>query len=161
MRKETKRAAAVAAVCAVALGGAAIGGVVARAQVTVSTVTVTMKEYKLTPSTKKVAAGRVTFVAVNKGRIPHALAIAGPGLKTKKSAMIAAGKSARLTVTLKGGSYALWCPVGNHASPGMKSTLKATGGAATAGAGAGAGTSGGAPASTTPPPGGSDGGEWG
>lgn len=157
MRNESKRTAAAAAVFAVALGGAAIGGVVARAQVAVPTVTVTMKEFKLTPSKANLAAGRVTLVAVNKGKLPHALAIAGPGLKTTKSAMIGAGKSARLTVTLKGGSYALWCPVGNHASLGMKSTLKATGGSA----GAGAGTAGGTPGTTAPPPTGSDGGEWG
>jgi uncharacterized cupredoxin-like copper-binding protein len=158
MRNTRKRQAAAAAAFTVALGGAAVGGVVASAEVAVTTVTVTMKEFKLSPSATKLAAGKVTLVAVNHGKIPHALAIAGPGLKMTKSAMVAAGKSVRLTVTLKGGSYELWCPVGNHASLGMKSTLKATGGTT---AGAGAGTAGATPGSTNPPPGGSDGAEWG
>jgi uncharacterized cupredoxin-like copper-binding protein len=153
MRNDRKRTAAATAVVAIALGGAATGGMVARAQVAVPTVTVTLKEYKLTPSTKKLAAGRVTFVAVNRGKIPHALAISGPGLKVTKSTLIAAGKSARLTITLKGGSYALWCPVGNHASLGMKSAL-------TAGA-AGGSTDTPAPTPTTTMTGGGDGGYGG
>jgi hypothetical protein len=46
--------------------------------------------------------------------------------------VLASGKSARLTVTLKDGAYELLCPVGNHASLGMKLTAS-TGTAATGG----------------------------
>lgn len=155
MRNERKRYAAVAAVFAIALGGAAIGGVVARAQVAVPTVNVTLKEFKVTPAVK-LRAGKVTMVVLNKGKIPHALKVAGPGVNAK-TAMLAPGKSAKLTVTLKDGSYSLWCPVGNHASLGMKLTAKI--GAVAAGGGTGATGSTGGTGGTDP--GSTAGGEWG
>jgi uncharacterized cupredoxin-like copper-binding protein len=115
------------ALAALALGAAAA----AQARVAVPTVTVAMKEFKLTPSTTALKAGRVTFVAVNRGRFPHALSIAGSGVRAR-TATVAPGKSARLTVTLKNGAYRLWCPVGTHASLGMKLSLR-VGGAPSAG----------------------------
>jgi plastocyanin len=121
---------------ALALTGAAVGGLAAgpgAASPKVQIVKVTEKEFSLAPSTRQVSAGTVTFVAVNKGKFPHALAIAGKGLKAK-TAVVAPGKSARLTVTLKSGSYAVWCPVGNHAALGMKLALKVGGGAASSAA---------------------------
>jgi uncharacterized cupredoxin-like copper-binding protein len=153
MRNERKRYAAVAAAFTVAVGGAAIGGVVARAQVAVPTVKVTLKEFKVTPSTA-LRAGKVTLVVMNKGKIPHALKVAGPGVNAK-TAVLAPGKSANLTVTLRDGSTSLWCPIGNHASLGMKLTAKigAAGGGA---AGAGGGTAGAGGTTTS-----SAGGEWG
>ncbi len=131
MRSQTRRYGFAAGAVTVALGGAAIGGVVARAQVAVPTVTITLKEFKVASSTKLVA-GKVTLVVVNKGKLPHALRIAGPGVAAK-TPMLAAGKSARLSVTLKDGTTTLWCPVGNHASLGMKmlATLGTSGGPAT------------------------------
>ena len=117
---------------ALALAGAAVGGLAAgpgAASPKVQVVKVTEKEFSLTPTTKKLSAGKATFVAVNKGTIPHALAIAGKGLKAK-TAVVAPGKSARLTVTLKSGSYNVWCPVGNHAALGMKLALHVGGGSA-------------------------------
>jgi hypothetical protein len=152
MRNERKRATAAAVAFAVALGGAAVGGVVAHAQVAVPTVTVTLKEFKVTPAVR-LRAGKVTLVVVNKGTMPHALQVAGPGVAAK-TAMLASGKSARLTVTLKDGTYQLWCPVGNHASLGMKLTAKL--GSVAAGA-TGAGTTG----STSGTPGSTAGAEWG
>jgi uncharacterized cupredoxin-like copper-binding protein len=136
-----------AALAALALGAAAA----AQAQVAVPTVTVAMKEFTLTPSTTRLKAGRVTFVAVNRGKFPHALSIAGSGVKAR-TATVAPGKSARLTVTLKGGTYRLWCPVGTHASLGMELSLKVGGTVATGGAGGTVTT----PATTTPDDGGYD-----
>jgi hypothetical protein len=140
MRNERTRYAAAAAAFAVALAGAAVGGVVAQARVAVPTVAVTLKEFKISTATK-LRAGKVTLVVVNRGKIPHALKIAGPGVNAK-TAVLASGKSARLTVTLKDGTYQLWCPVGNHASLGMKLTAKlgtVAGGTGAAGTTAGAG----------------------
>jgi hypothetical protein len=153
MRNERKRATAAAVAFTVALGGAAIGGVVAHAQATVPAVTVTLKEFKVTAAAK-LRPGKVTLVVVNRGKIPHSLKIAGPGVNGK-TAMLASGKSARLTVTLKDGAYRLWCPVGNHASLGMQLSADLRT-AAAGGAGTGAGTTG--------TPGGTDstaGAEWG
>jgi hypothetical protein len=161
MRKERKRAIAAGAALATALAGAGVVGVVAEAQVAVPTVAVTLKEYKLTSATK-LKAGKVTLAVVNKGKIPHALAIAGPGLN-KKTAMLAPGKTAKLTVTLEDGSYSLWCPVANHAALGMKLTAKigsvAAAGGGTTGATTGGGTTGGTGA--TGGDGSTAGGEWG
>jgi uncharacterized cupredoxin-like copper-binding protein len=139
MRKEPRRVAAVAAVFALALGGAAIGGVVARAQVAAPSVTVTLKEFTIAPSAK-LRTGKVTLRVVNRGRFPHALAIAGPGAKAR-TRTLAAGKSATLTVTLRNGTYTLWCPVANHAALGMKLTEQV-----------GSSASASAPAAPTTPP---------
>lgn len=145
---------------ALALAGAAVGGLAAgpgAASPQVQIVRVAEKEFSLAPSTKQVSAGKVTFVAVNRGTIPHALAIAGKGVKAK-TAVLAPGKSARLTVTLKRGSYNVWCPVGNHAALGMKLALRVGGGSASSSA---AETP--SPAATTTPAatGGGGGGGWG
>ena len=44
----------------------------------------------------------------------------------KKTPLIAPGKSAKLTVTLKAGKQAYTCTVPGHAAAGMKGTLKVT-----------------------------------
>ncbi len=122
MGKDRTRRTAAAAAFAVALGGAAIGGAVAAAQATTPTVKVTMQEFRLT-APAKLPVGRVTIVAVNSGKLSHALAIRGPGVNVR-TPIVAPGRSARLSVSLKTGSYTLWCPVGNHASAGMKLTVR-------------------------------------
>ncbi|MGZ4316575.1 MAG: cupredoxin domain-containing protein [Gaiellaceae bacterium] len=83
------------------------------------TVQVQEKEYKITLASTKVKAGAVTFVVKNVGKIPHNLAIQGG----KKSPDIGAGKSAKLTVTLKKGSYTLYCAIPGHRQLGMVTKL--------------------------------------
>jgi plastocyanin len=112
----------VVAALALALLGAATAGVVARAGVTKSTITVTEREFRITPSTRKAAKGRVRIVVKNAGKYPHALAIRGAGVN-KRTSVIKPGKSAVLLVDLRSGSYSLWCPVPGHAARGMKATL--------------------------------------
>ena len=112
-----------AAVPAVALLGAATAGVVAHASTTKTTINVTEKEFRITLSSHKATAGRVRFVVQNVGKYPHALAISGAGVKLKRTALIAPGKSAVLLVDLRSGRYSLWCPVPGHAAQGMKATL--------------------------------------
>jgi uncharacterized cupredoxin-like copper-binding protein len=79
--------------------------------------------------------------------------------------MLAPGKTAKLTVSLKDGSYSLWCPVGNHAALGMKLTAKIGAVAAAGGGTTGATTGGGATGATGGDTGTGDGstagGEWG
>ena len=67
------------------------------------TIKVTEKEFHITLSTRKGAVGPVRFVIKNTGKYTHGLAISGPGVKLKKSALIKPGKSATLAVTLKSG----------------------------------------------------------
>jgi uncharacterized cupredoxin-like copper-binding protein len=79
-------------------------------------------EFSFTVSPKSVPHGTVTFTVTNGGAIPHDFSIAG-----KKTAQLAAGKSAKLTVTFsKAGNYPYLCTVPGHAAAGMKGTLKVT-----------------------------------
>ena len=117
----------VAAALAAALAGAALAGVVAHATATVKTISVTEKEFHISLSTRKGAVGPVRFVIKNTGKYGHHLAISGPGLKKKQTALIKPGKSATLAVTLKSGTYALWCPVPGHAAQGMKTSVTVPG----------------------------------
>lgn len=132
----------IAAALAVALAGAAFAGAVAHKSAATVTVTVTEKEFHIGLSTRKGTAGRVKFLVKNTGKFPHALAIAGPGVKSKRTALIRPGKSAALLVTLTSGKYALWCPVPGHAAQGMKTTITVPAAAAGGGGyGGGGGTS--------------------
>lgn len=136
---------------ALALGGAAVAGVVAHASAAKTTIRVTEREFKIGLSTTHARAGQVRFVIENAGRYPHALAIAGVGVKAKTK-LIRPGKTAVLIVTLKRGPYTLWCPVPGHEARGMKAKLitpapsPAGGGmTTTSGGAAGTTTSSGAP----------------
>jgi len=87
-----------------------------------TTVQVQEKEYKITLATTTVHHGVVTFVVKNVGKIPHDLTVQGG----KKTASIGPGKTAKLTVTLKRGSYTLYCSVPGHRQLGMVTKLTAT-----------------------------------
>jgi uncharacterized cupredoxin-like copper-binding protein len=78
-------------------------------------------EFRFTLSKKSVKAGSVTFKVKNNGSVKHDFSIGG-----KKTKLLAPGKSATLTVTLKKGSVAFKCTVSGHAAAGMKGTLKVT-----------------------------------
>jgi plastocyanin len=109
-------------VAALALAGAAVAGVVAHATASKTTIRVTEREFKIGLSTTHAVAGPVRFEVKNTGKIPHALAISGAGVKTKTK-LIQPGKTAVLLVLLKHGAYSLWCPVPGHAAKGMKASL--------------------------------------
>ena len=114
-------------VFALALAGAALAGVAAHRGATKAKIVVTEREFRITLAPGKVAAGPATLVVKNVGKVPHALALSGPGIAKAHTATIAPGKSATLNVTLKAGTYSIWCPLGNHAAQGMKAKLAAAG----------------------------------
>jgi hypothetical protein len=103
-------------------------------------VNVVVKDGKLTVSPVKLTAGKVTFVATNKGTVKHALAIMGNGLAPKRTPALAAGKSARLVVTLKPGKYHVWDPITSSMSRAKYLTVKA---GSTSGSSGSGGSSGG------------------
>lgn len=116
----------VAGILTVAVAGAALAGMAAFAGTKTTRLTVTEVEYKLTLSRTHVATGTTTLVVVDKGKLAHSLSIAGPGLKKRLIAgTIMPGTSRSVTVTLKSGTYTLWCPQPGHAALGMKTTFKA------------------------------------
>ncbi len=82
-------------------------------------VDVTEKEFAITLSQAKFAPGAYTFTIKNQGSFPHNLAIEGPGVDKQVSATLAGGQSGSLAVTLKAGSYELWCAVPGHKDKGM------------------------------------------
>ena len=88
-------------------------------------VSVKLSEWKVELSQQSITAGTVTFTVTNAGNIPHALEIEGQGME-QETAVIQPGASATLTLTLKPGTYEVYCPVGNdsHKKLGMDTELK-------------------------------------
>jgi uncharacterized cupredoxin-like copper-binding protein len=80
-------------------------------------VPVSETEFKITLASTNFKAGGITFEAKNDGKIPHDLAIKGTSDKTK---LIQPGGTADLTVTLKPGTYELYCTVPGHEAAGMR-----------------------------------------
>ena len=84
-----------------------------------TTITVAMSEFKFKLSKASAPKGTVVFKLSNKGQTAHDFKING-----KKSALVAPGKSATLTVKFqKTGKYAYLCTVPGHAASGMKGTF--------------------------------------
>jgi uncharacterized cupredoxin-like copper-binding protein len=86
-------------------------------------VSVSETEFKITLPSTSFKAGQITFDVKNAGKIPHDLAIKGTSDKTK---LIQAGGTAQLTVTLKAGTYELYCTVPGHEAAGMKQNITVT-----------------------------------
>jgi plastocyanin len=87
--------------------------------------TAKLSEWKIELSEETIAAGSVKFTATNSGSIPHALEVEGGGLE-QQTPLIQPGSSATLTLTLRPGSYEVYCPVGedSHKKLGMETHLK-------------------------------------
>jgi uncharacterized cupredoxin-like copper-binding protein len=83
------------------------------------TVAVTESEFKIELPSQSFSPGSYTFDLKNKGKIGHDLVVDGPGVKDKKTPIIDGGKTATLTVDLKGGTYELYCSVPGHKQAGM------------------------------------------
>ena len=66
-------------------------------------------------------AGKVTIKFANSSGIPHAVAVEGNGID-KDGQTISQGSNT-LTVDLKPGSYAFYCPVDGHRQAGMEGKL--------------------------------------
>jgi plastocyanin len=83
-------------------------------------VSVTLTEWKVGLATDTLRAGSVTFDVKNTGSMTHALQIRGEGVD-KGTREIPARQSATLTVTLKPGTYDVFCPMSeeSHKMAGM------------------------------------------
>ena len=87
-------------------------------------VSVRLSEWKVELSQQKIAAGPVTFVVTNTGQIPHAIEVEGQGIE-REIETIQPGANGTLTLTLKAGTYEVYCPVGegSHKKLGMEARL--------------------------------------
>src|SRR6266487_3449060 len=83
------------------VGVAATPALGARSHAATTAITVTATEFHFKLSKMSVPHGKVVFTVVNKGHVGHDFKIGG-----KKTPLIAAGKKATLTVTLKAGKSA-------------------------------------------------------
>ncbi|WP_458246031.1 plastocyanin/azurin family copper-binding protein [Streptomyces sp. MAI_2237] len=87
-------------------------------------VTVTETEFALKLSRNSFTPGTYTFTADNAGTTTHALEVDGPGVSDVRTKNISSGQNTSVTVTLKKGTYELYCPVDGHRQLGMKTDLK-------------------------------------
>ena len=89
-----------------------------------ATVSAKLSEWKVVLSQDTITAGSVTFTVANAGSIPHAFEVEGQGIE-KETGVIQPGSSATLTLTLKPGTYEVYCPVGqdSHKHLGMDTHL--------------------------------------
>jgi len=87
-------------------------------------IAVRLTEWKVDVAAERAAVGPAVFVVTNAGTIPHALEIEGRGLE-RAVALIQPGHTDTLRVTLRAGSYELYCPVGgdSHKRLGMMARL--------------------------------------
>lgn len=93
---------------------------VARAQA----VDVTLSEFKVELSRDTVHAGPVTFHITNKGVMTHGFFVRGNGVAKGAAEMAPQGASS-LTLTLKPGTYEVYCPLSDlsHRAAGMTHKL--------------------------------------
>jgi plastocyanin len=87
-------------------------------------VAVTLSEWKLKMSRDTVGAGTVTFRVNNTGSVGHTFYVLGEGV-AKGTRDIGPKQSATLNVTLKPGTYEVYCSMSDdsHKLAGMKGTL--------------------------------------
>jgi len=109
----------------IALLGAMIGAAPQARPDVASQVSVKLSEWNVALSQARIAAGSVTFVITNAGSIPHGFEVEGQGIE-QEIETIQPGASDTLTLTLKPGSYEVYCPVGSdsHKKLGMDAHLK-------------------------------------
>ena len=120
----------VTVLAATAIAGGALAAVVAHRSTTSTKIRVTETDYKLALSKRTAPAGRITFVVHNKGMTDHEFAVKGNGVHKGIRGLIAPGTTKSLTVTLKKGTYTLYCKL--HISSGMKKAFKVGGGSSAA-----------------------------
>ncbi|MEV5971092.1 plastocyanin/azurin family copper-binding protein [Streptomyces sp. NPDC051921] len=81
-----------------------------------------LADFRITLSKQTFEPGAHEFVVKNTGQHEHALEIEGPGGE-QKTDPLAPGESATLQVTLKSGTYEIYCPVDGHKDLGMKTEI--------------------------------------
>ena len=106
-----------------ACGGGGGGGSSSAPASSGKKIDVTLKDFSITVAGgSSVPAGTYTFVVTNQGPSDHNLTVNGPGVS--KQATPTFGKGTKdLTVTLKSGTYDLFCSVPGHRALGMDTKL--------------------------------------
>jgi len=87
-------------------------------------VTATETEWHIALSRTSFSPGTYTFVAVDKGHSSHNLNVVGPGVNSNIGVLLSPGGSASVTVTLRKGTYDIFCSVPGHQAKGMDVRIK-------------------------------------
>jgi uncharacterized cupredoxin-like copper-binding protein len=87
-------------------------------------VPVTEVEFKIELPSTTLSPGSYEFDLTNKGHVGHDLVFNGPGVANEKTPVIDPGKTAKLTVDLKSGTYDVYCSVPGHKQAGMDVKVK-------------------------------------
>jgi plastocyanin len=106
-------------------GGSGSGsGTSSNPPATGSSVSFKETEYTISPATATMKAGDYTISVQNVGQFPHDLHIAtSDGSEVGASSVLKANESGTFKVTLKAGTYTMWCAVDSHRSLGMQGTI--------------------------------------
>ncbi|MEU7030362.1 plastocyanin/azurin family copper-binding protein [Streptomyces sp. NPDC046275] len=114
------------AACGNGDGGGSEDGTTAPPPAGSTKVTTDLADFRITLSQKTFTPGTYAFVLKNTGHHDHALEIEGPGGENR-SDTIGPGESTTFTVTLKDGTYEVYCPVDGHKDQGMKTAITVSG----------------------------------
>lgn len=98
------------------------------AETGVTQVNANLTDFHIALSQQTFKPGAYSFVAENSGQHDHALEIEGPAGE-HRTKTLAPGASATLKVTLKSGTYEIYCPVDGHKDLGMKTEITVGGNA--------------------------------
>jgi plastocyanin len=111
-----------AAVAGTAASQAASGATAKRPAATTKTLSASRTKLAFSVKTIRVRHGKVTLKMSNPSSLPHAIAVDGHGVD-KDGKVVRKGGTSTVTVTLKKGTYAFYCPVPGHRAAGMKGRL--------------------------------------
>jgi plastocyanin len=90
-------------------------------------VQVVAREFSLVPSRRTVRAGTAIVELANFGEDPHDLRLQrGGGAKVYGVPVQQSGHVAQLRLTLRPGTYRLWCSIADHRARGMRASLVVT-----------------------------------
>jgi plastocyanin len=82
-------------------------------------------EWRATPSRSRVRRGTLKLEVVNMGEDDHNLVIARAGGGTRRSTgVLRPDERETLTLSVRAGTYKLWCSIADHAERGMRSKIK-------------------------------------
>ena len=88
-----------------------------------TTLSVTEWEWAVNFTAFTVTPGTYTVEVANHGKMTHNLNIKGPGVDDWRSPDLSPGATSRLPVTLRQGTYELWCSIDNHKALGMDNRI--------------------------------------
>jgi len=83
----------------------------------------TLDDFLIAPQKVRVAPGRVSFEAVNRGRTTHTLRVTNGTRDLLAITTLHPGERGRASAALPRGTYKLYCAIANHEELGMWGTL--------------------------------------